>query len=440
MKDGLTPLSDYFPQYNSILPLASLPWFHFFGISIFTFSLLMGILSGILLVIPFIGIWAISRNIWISFIVFLSIVGLTTTPIHPDTSLVENSISYYPIMPIRYFFGIIIFLLLSLNRSGSAYLKWSALIVGAIATINNLDFGFPAFFAAMAAISISAAGSIKEKLSSLVRTGASTLAALFLVIFCYGMFCVLRSGSWPHWELIGDFQRAFAISGFYMLPMPRLGLQWALYLTFMTSVICGILGCLSRDTALRHSASICVYSGIYGLGCATYYVGRSHVDVLPAIFLAWVISAGCLLCWTFQLLKSYDNSGIRSRPFLAMTLSPVFLFPLFLGIWALDHLSNPISQLSRICTSSIVVDDYQSSMSSKISYVRRMSPAGSTVAIVDVASHYIAVRAGVLNCFPFAGVGSLILEKQSELAAHAIINSAADQLFITPYQPIQMQV
>jgi uncharacterized membrane protein len=73
------------------------------------------------------------------------------------------------------------------------------------------------------------------------------------------------------------FQKVFVKVGFAMVPLPAFGFYWIMGFTWLIAIFRGVVASRksARDAEERTLSGLLIYSGIFGLGIFTYYIGRS---------------------------------------------------------------------------------------------------------------------------------------------------------------------
>jgi hypothetical protein len=219
------------------------------------------------------------------------------------------------------------------------------------------------------------------------------------------------------------FQRVFTSLGFGMLPMPAWGLHWVLYGTFMACVVTSLrrLSALRREGAApaapdagreRVTSGALMFTGIFGAGALTMYVGRSHPAVLIGMFPAWALAL-VLLSWL--TLRGFGSAARRARPVMGWVI-PTALAVAAYALCVGEALPHPhprydMSEGSDLGAQNVAGVTDAARLGA---LVRESATPGEKVVISWPAGHLIAERAGVDDVFPFAHVDSIILERQVE--------------------------
>lgn len=427
--NGSTPLVDFFSQYQNLTSWILAPLFRTIGLGFGSFSTVMTGLTGIGLLLLFSSLARITQSRWTALLLMLLVLafGFYSEELNERDGYRLTAFNYYAVGPLRYF-GFCL-----LARVAVWYLEYPRtrrLIVAAtlatLVALNNLDFGIPA------AAGVLAAGLLfpprrrrRSFLLDVLRAAGLYVAAALATFVAFAVVVRLLSEDWPQFTVIADFQKAFAMLGYFMLPLPRQGLYWLLYLTLMAAVIVPIYERLARpfDGISRNDRLIngsLAYTGIAAAGALAYYVGRSHPYTLETAFLAWGYALVQLAYranrrWRhLHLGQSWGKLALATVP----TLMAVGLMSLMLPM--IREIPDPQVQYQRITRrwpNEDITDGGALALVQK--YVRE-----GEMAVIDYPNaHLLAIRAGVRNLFPFAHPGSLIIKAQ-----HALVVAALDRL------------
>lgn len=280
--EGKTLLSDLPAQYG-LYPELLRPVFLLIGLSVFKFTLILGILHLIALMLICITLSKIIKRKLLLFICAMSLFLTTSTTWY---ILLGATDPLYQFSPIRFIFpaiSIFLFPLIAKNPTIKTVSLFS--IASGIALIWNLDTGVPIY------------GSFICYLLSLLifpsrlvtRFNASKLLALSIIlpisiITVFITYLHLKSSSPLNLIDALKYQNIFYITGFGMLPIERGFSQWqvvcAIYIIGLTIPLYGWLKGYRNE-----KWDFVFFMSILGLGVFSYYEGRSHFMTL--IFAAW---------------------------------------------------------------------------------------------------------------------------------------------------------
>jgi hypothetical protein len=284
--------------------------------------------------------------------------------------------------------------------------------------INNLDFGLPALGATLVAVFLAGEQHPWPSQRTLVRVMTTATPAIGLAVLTFAVFTRVRCGSWPHWWMATFYQRAFAVNGYGMLPMPVCGLHWVIYVTFIAAVSRALF---DRHVLPLHRGML-FYSGIVGLGALMYFVGRSHHNVLIAIFSAWAFAFITLI----MHLRRDMQFGFGARRRLPAAVGLLATVGLLCSLAQVRHATCPWHQVQRLRTTG---GNQWNQPAAMINFLRAHSRPGERVLISCPYGHLIALEAGVTNVFPFSEPVSLILQKQLDQVLTAMDEAHIDRVF-----------
>ncbi len=400
---GKTPLVDFYPQYVRLLPYLGVPYFSVTGFSILSFTILMSLLN-------LTGLMAVARMLDLLFqkrqqaiVAFVAVVGLM---VHRDPSeSMLSTATYHAVAPFRLLGPLLTLWLCAEQLARPRGWKIMACVsVATVSVLNNLDFGLPAWAAAMAALLFQRMQD--QGLRNLSRWRALALNVLYWLGVSgavTGLFAwwLQRGGHPANWKRLSEFQRIFALHGFYMIKLPVIGL----HLPVIGAFLCTLgSACVLRGRWAPFRLAI----SIFGLGAMAYYVGRSHGKVLGAEFGILALALASLV-----------------PPLLSTGASMQSRFALFLFFSAgLQGIPGPFDQLAKIRSlgtpmAENVVHEHQA----ELSWLRTHIPLGTPVLFMQPSGHHLALELGLKNILPFASEGSLILKSQVreafELAAES---------------------
>ena len=193
---------------------------------------------------------------------------------------------YYQVMPVRYLAPTILLFLLAGELTTTRTLVAGA--VGAVAALNNPEWGIPAVLASLFAGALATA---PEAWFRLVRTWLVGFAAGGLVVVV-GLSAL--AGEVIDLRQLLLFSQVFGASGFYAVPSIPWGPQWMVFASFVAGAIIGAAILAKRhghpQQAQARMGQVMVYWNLFALGAGLYWFNRSLQPVLYALFPAWAIS------------------------------------------------------------------------------------------------------------------------------------------------------
>jgi hypothetical protein len=202
-----------------------------------------------------------------------------------------------------------------------------------------------------------------------------------------------------------------------------LGLQLVVYLTYVAAIGTATVRAIDRAPN-RVLTGMLAWSGIFGLGAASYYVGRSHSDSLISTFSPWAL--------TLALLTVHCAARVAASP---LRRAGIAAFAVFVGIGvaacSLAQTPTPWEQLQRltshalpemdISVTPLKPDPATRGFYATVPYGPRdfYEKRGAPMVIMITGGHRIADAFGVVNVSPFSGIGSVLTVNQmaEEIAA-----------------------
>ena len=420
--NGRTALVNFFPQYQNLLGYALAPLFRLVGFDVYTFSAAMTLLSLALLLCFFAAFRQATGGAWRALPLFVPFVWVSMAPmVHHLINGIDtpvNTFTYLPAAPLRYLGPAVTLAVLVWFLGRPGRLRMLVLFTtAAAAALNNLDFGLPALAAAFLAVLFGSESGPVPRGRTVLGVGAACAAGVALVLGAFVLGTYLRSGRLPDFGMAVAYQRAFAVNGFAMLPMPPFGLHWAFGVTFLAAVAVGLFD----RTAPRARRALLLYAGTFGPGALMYYVGRSHPNVLITIYPAWAF-AFLLLAWSCWADLA---PRLRSLGWRALTPAAVLLALGYAAVAGrLSDRPDLVAQFRRLTTKQYAEDFAAPWMLGEyravVACLRSHTTPGESVAVIAPAGHLEAAEAGVVNVFPFACSNSVLLQAQLDAMTRAI--------------------
>ncbi|MFN2476111.1 MAG: hypothetical protein ABR526_07210 [Chthoniobacterales bacterium] len=406
---GKTPFVNFFPQYNSLLPILVAPVFRLAGYTLLNFTTVMVLLSLLGLLSIFFVFVKLTRSSSVALAYYLPILAFGF----------YGPFSYFAVWPMRYVWPMVCFAVLAWAISKPALWRWG--VLGALAgsgAINNLDFGVPALAASVAAIFLSRTQNTIKAVSGFAVGGVASV--LFIEIALYA-----RSGQLPDLSQAATFSKIFGAYGFAMLPWPYAGLYWVVCLTYLLCLFVAVISWLRRENDALY-AGVLAFIAVFGCGSLMYYVGRSHPHVLLALFVPWAIAAMLLL---HGFVSDFQRTWLSRSAYLSA-------FP---GLLLIFHYTFFAAQLGPNVDPVLAQSQWfhrkdaerargQKGLRSFI--LRNVAPSTPTVLAFPMGSK-IAGKNNLRDVFPFAHPGAIILKAQAEQLQKAITSNGVNKVFVS---------
>jgi hypothetical protein len=422
--DGRTPLVNYDTQYASLMPFVTEPVFKVFGTSVATFTFLMSGLSLVAFMCVARSLAVIARDERTALLLYLPLLGVSLFTLRHAGNERYFMANYYAVLPIRYLGPFALFWCCVRNLNGSRPRR-PALLFGlaGLVAINNTEFGLPALggcFLALASARMVPRAGFSGRLRKL---GVELALGLALAVVVVTLFVLLRSGSLPQLSRLTRFEQIYAITGFDLSPTPLAGLHVIIFMTFATALIIAALRLRSAHPD-RVMTGALIFSGTFGLGAGSYYMGRSFPEVLAALFAAWGLAAALVCLVAMQALHD-PASRRRLWPSFAV---PVAAALVVIGLFAttVDQFPAPWTQWQRLTKNS---HSLQFNTAPAVRFVRITSRAGEPVALLTGLGHLIARDAGVIDVSPYSHPDGIVMYEQVYDVLDALRGSHGDKIF-----------
>lgn len=414
---GRTPLIDYNAEYGSLLPLALAGPLRVLGPSVGTFTALMCLLTLSALMAVERTLALVSRSERLGLILYLPfLAGGLFTEYHAAGERFYFA-NYFGVFPLRYL-GPYLLLWLTvrhlrgLRPRGAVWL----LGLGALATLNDVEFGLPALAAAVVALAAATPRGepVRRWLAPLVRALAVGLAgglgAVVVVLW-------LRTGQLIELGRLTRYAQLFGRAGFGEVPTPTIGLHLVVYATFVAVLALAALRHRGDDGASspevdRALTGALAFAGVFGLGAGSYYMGGSNPSQLIGVFSAWALAVSLLALLAVRALAAGRADPTAGLPVFGSACALVMLGLL---ATALAQTPAPWTQLRRIDTRA-ALQPYDRTAGS--AFVRRTAAHREPVVVLEELGSLIALNAGVENVSPYSEVWTIWSREQlAELVA-----------------------
>jgi hypothetical protein len=292
-KELLVDLPHQYGMYPHFLE----PLFKVTGLTMISFTTVMGLLTGVALYLLYRFMNEISDNRIVARFGFCAVVyyGYLFSKIN------YNFDQYFQYHPIRFLFpAASIYLCYLYFKTRSTILYRSMFLLGSMAIYWNLDTGIVIFFSWILVLLYQeySGHNFKNMVVHLVK--GIIVFSVFSALFNFYLY--LRYGSIPDYASFLDYQKIFYTYGYAMLPMKLFG-PWNLVIAMY---LAGIVYAIARSEELPGDCSLkgvmVFYCAILGTGLFAYYQGRSHdLNLAMVCYPAVIIAA--IFCDT--LLTSF---------------------------------------------------------------------------------------------------------------------------------------
>ncbi|HEU4702969.1 MAG TPA: hypothetical protein VFS37_10845, partial [Conexibacter sp.] len=435
--NGLTPLVDYSAQYSSLWPFVEALVLAAFGKTVLAFTLAMCALTAAALL----AVFGVLRRATRSSIAALALYApfLATSMFAIGHASVNRASfgNYFGIFPLRYAGPYLVAWLAArhLDRRSGTVSAWLLFTAAGLVLINNADFGVAAVGASAAACVWGAERRDRRSLLTLVGVLAAGVATALALV---ALLTLARAGQLPQLGRVVEYARVYSAAGYAMLPLPgALGLHTAIYLTYVGAI--GVATARALGGARnRVLTGMLAWTGVFGLGSAAYYVGRSQHEALRTTFSVWALALALLTYVALRALAAHP----RRRPSIA-TLAVLFGF----GIAVVSIVQTPLpwQQIDRIQSGLAAgTSRYPFPLRAPADAATRRFVAtvadgpsrfvyrrGAPVAVLLAIGHRLADAYGVANVSPYTGVDSLHTTQQVD-AVIAALRRAGGNTVVLP--------
>ena len=417
--DGRTPLADFHAIYSELWGYVAAGPMAAFGAGIATFTVTMTAISGLALLLIYDLFRRLVGSPLLALALYLPFVALGFIAIGAvDADRVTNA-SIFSVWPMRYAGPYALAWLTARHVGGATPRRaWLLLAAAGIVLINNVEFGLGAFAGTLLAVAAARrAASWRAWLALLGEAAAGLLAAAALV----ALLTLVRAGSLPHFGDELEFIRIFGVLGLVAQGLPALGLHLALYVTFSAAIVVAAVRLAAReeDPVLT---SMLLWSGVFGLGAAGYFLGRSDGFKLAALFSAWGLS---LMLLTIVVVRSALAAEARRPRIAELTV----LLGFGLSLCLLAQFPPPWSQAARLRARSPRPLYAQTDV---VRFVRARTRSAEKVGILVPFGHRIAYELGLVNVSPYIMDQTVVTRPQWQAVLDAMARERARELFLTP--------
>ena len=410
--DGRTPLVDFHSQYAQLLPYVAAGSLRVFGASVGAWTATMIVLSGLALL----AVYALFRRILRSSPLALA----AFVPFLAGSAFLASGrlspLEIFSVWPMRYGGAYVLAWLTTRHLEAAApRRRWLLLAAGALVAINNLEFGLAALGGTLAALVVcDPPRSPRAALRLLGDLGLGLLAAAALV----AALSLAQGGALPDFALLLEFPRLYGIGGWVLDPMPSASLHLAMYATYAAAIVLAAVRAVRGDDPDRPALTgMLAWSGIFGLGAGSYYVGRSNLLDLVVLFSSWCFALVLLAIVVLRLAASGRRPAL---PQLAV------LFGCALFACAATQLPRPWNEVARVQRETTPI--YKQPQA--LALVKATTRPGEQVAILIPLGHRIAYDAGVDDVASYASSQQMPTAGQLERTLDALRDASATKLYV----------
>jgi len=415
--NGRTPLVDFHAQYGQLWPYVAAATMKLFGASIGVYDVCAATCSGLALLAVYATLRRVVRSSAAALALYLPFMatGFFMKVGPPDNRYGPANLP--SLWPVRYGGSYLLLWLLVRHVTGAAPRRaWLLFGAAGLVLINNPEFGTGAV--AAAAVALVAAHPPRSRAAA-VRLLAEAVGGLAGAVVLVAVGTLLRSGSLPHFGWALKFSRLYGVSGWEMLPLPRIGIYFVVYVTFAAAVVVAIVRALRREADVALTAAL-MWSGAFGLLAGAYFAGRSHPQVLIDLFSSWALSVVLLTIVAVRALAARDWRA-PSPAELAV------LFGLGLTICSLAQLPTPWGQVARLRRTTAPIYERRE----VARFVAEQTRRGEKVVLLMPLGHRIAYEIHRVDVSPYASMQEIATVQQLRATVAALRREGGRKLFIT---------
>lgn len=449
--NGRAPIVNYASQYTKVLPYLVAPVVAVVGTSVTTVTGIMWALSVVSMAAIYMTLKTVTGNAIAALFLyapFLAVSNYTLVREGPERIVLAT---LYGVVPLRVAGPFVVASLLALElRRPRRWARVGLVAFAVLAAVNNLEYGLACAGAVLAGLFCGqGAGPWSWARSKVLLAEAVAGVGAGAVTVCVLTLATTRS--LPRPEYISHFNRAFAIEGFGLVPMPTFGLHVLFFLTFCAAFVVAVVASATGSEVAGRSPVLVGalgYSGVLGLGAYSYWVGRSHQDALFAVFPTWGFTV-CLFAW--MIIREggrLDGRNLRTVVIPAMLLLTCF------GVMAtvIVQVPSPVAQWGRMTSGSISSGDPAPSSivcltspqptkpcpiapdsfrhESAVRFVEANTTRGERVMVLTGLGHLIALESGVVNVSPYSHPDAIAFTEQMDFVFKSFARTGATKIFL----------
>jgi hypothetical protein len=416
--DGRTPLVNFAAQYGFLWPYPVAAGMALLGRTVGTFSALMCLVSGLAMLALYDTLRRASRSALAGLLLFAPVLATSWFLLRGPLDDRYTFATIFSAYPMRFAGPWLLAWLVARHLDGAGTRRaWPLLLGAGLVAMNNADHGVPALGAVLAALLWTGWRPTRAGLRRLAFEAAGGLLAAYALV---SALTLARAGSLPDLALLLRFARLFASAGFAMLPMPTLGFQLAIYLTFVAAIGVATARALAgaQDRVLT---GLLVWVGVFGLGAGSYYAGRSHPEVLVDAFGSWALATALLLVVVLRRLAA--------QPLRWPTpAEAACCFAFGLAACSLAQTPTPWSQLQRLGRAT-PVPVFRHPVGE--AFVAAHAQRGEKVAILLLLGHRMGDQLGLSDVAPYTGSQSMPTVQQLDETLRALRDAGGRRLFLS---------
>jgi hypothetical protein len=429
--NGRTPLADFTAQYGSLWPYLPAALLALTGTSFLAFSLTMCAITGVALLAVYALLRRIVRNGVAALLLYVPVLATSLFMVGGTLTSRYTFGDYFGVFPLRYAGPFLLAWLLVRHLDGAAPRRpaWLFAVAG-LCVLNNAEFGLAALAATIAALVWTGRGRSSRALGRLAGELALGLLAAYALV---ALLTLIRAGELPQLGRLFDYGRLYSVGGFGLQRLHRLlGVHVILYATYVGAIAVATVRAIERSES-RALTGMLAWCGVFGLGSAAYFMGRTHPELLIALFPTWALTLALLTVDVVERLQARPGA----RPGLGTAL---VLAAMALTVCSLAQFPLPWRQLQRIGQDTPSAPLIEGEAPLPV-YSRAFLPDPSTrqffaphpgarVAILLTTGHEIADAFGVVNVARYTGLYSMPNRERMRTVVDDLRAEGGDTLYL----------
>ena len=436
---GKTLLVNDSAQYG-LYALLLKPIFQLIGLSVYNFTLVISILKGLAFMSLLSLLRSATKNRWIAFTGFATIVFYLRFPIPLD--LIKDP--YFQYIPHRLFFPAVFIFLLWIylcekkkNRKKALYYFISLFCV--LSVLWNPDSGLVVLATWLICLVYTEMLMLKkhnilEIFVNSIRHCAVVSVSIVIILLRFDLYTYFYSGAWPQISGLWAYPKLFSQLGFGMLPITQIIHPWNMFvIIYIVGVFIGVRNFLGytqiisrpaiRREGEKETNTLILAISMIGIGLFYYYIGRSHDSSM--IGPSWPV---LLLSAIFTDRLFSDLSQISSGRSLKNAVktylhSPQTYYKIFLFLTLFCFLTSsllsivvnfpPYWDLISMRTSGIL-DGMPDTLRDKIIFIKSNSHQEDQILIISNLAPELYLYTGTPRPLHVPGFGELVLKSDTE--------------------------
>ncbi|MCX6985908.1 MAG: hypothetical protein NT118_14335 [Lentisphaerae bacterium] len=421
------------PQYG-FYAFYLMPIFKLTGLTVFSFSFVMTLfylLGAVAIITP---VFICLKNPYLK-LLLVPVLCAVQGALSQVSLRWDPYFQYYPIRFLTPSLAVLfIYLIIRAGTSGICLTAIFSFILGFL-IFWNFDSGITTavawliFFLLFAFVETFKRGGMAHRASCQMLAAAAMLA----LGACTFMFILIHSDrSGMALDNLFKVQKIFYLSGFSMLPIPRSLHPWmAVLAVYLISLLVTLPSILQAGSKCSCRRQLLFFISVLGTGLFSYYQGRSHDMVLPAV--TWPAFLCCFLAcdWLFSVddAKKMNTFRFLALPFMILCISLSLRLALN-SQWYLERIALLNYSLTSNELNSKTLP-FQCTVKWLAGF--KSEPPGS-VLIISPAESLFYVESGLrpLRMLP-SEQERFILRRQEEEILKLIRSGSVRHLFMTPY-------